>query len=76
MSGSVNRIQLFNVSIPKGTPAKGFVGLGTDSYGYADFGFFGISNPSDSAFWKNKDKTYFSSKAKKDKTLYFSSDYN
>ena len=44
MSGKVNKVQVFNVSIPQDTPAHGFVGLGTDSYGYADFDYFDISS--------------------------------
>ena len=44
VSGKVNKIQLFNVSIPQDTPAQGFVGLGTDSYGYADWDYFDISS--------------------------------
>ena len=46
VSGKVNKIQLFNVSIPQDTPAQGFVGLGTDSYGYADWDYFGLRNAS------------------------------
>ncbi|KAK7508504.1 hypothetical protein BaRGS_00000070 [Batillaria attramentaria] len=46
VSGKVNKGLLFNVSIPPDTPANGFVGLGTDSYGYADFEYFDISDPS------------------------------
>ena len=44
--GTVNRVQLFNVSIPQDTPAHGFVGLGTDSYGYADWDFIALRNAS------------------------------
>ncbi|XP_059159371.1 galactocerebrosidase-like isoform X2 [Physella acuta] len=33
---SVNGVKLFNTQIPS-TPANGFVGVGTDIYGYADF---------------------------------------
>lgn len=34
--GWCNGVQLFNVSVPA-SPANGFVGVGTDTYGYADF---------------------------------------
>ncbi|XP_076470958.1 galactocerebrosidase-like [Babylonia areolata] len=46
VSGAVNRVPLFNVSIPEDVPGEGFVGLGTDSYGYAEWEFLGLRNAS------------------------------
>jgi hypothetical protein len=50
VSGKVNKIPLFNESIPQKTPTAGFVGIGTDSYGYADWEFLGLRNASDPIF--------------------------
>ncbi|XP_052227631.1 galactocerebrosidase-like [Dreissena polymorpha] len=43
-NGSVNGRMLFNVTVPEET-SNGFVGLGTTSWGYADFDNIYIDNP-------------------------------
>lgn len=64
VSGTINRILLFNVSIPQGTPSNGFVGLGTDSYGYADWSFVVIeaSDPGRNPGHKDKGLQFRSEK--------------
>lgn len=52
----VNNVDLFNVSIPHDASPSGFVGLGTDSFGYADFGYFITRNASNASIRK-EDKT-------------------
>ncbi|KAK7109521.1 hypothetical protein V1264_013550 [Littorina saxatilis] len=46
VSGKVNRTPLFNTTIPYDVPHNGFAGIGTDSFGYADWDFFGLRNAS------------------------------
>ncbi|XP_041369129.1 galactocerebrosidase-like isoform X2 [Gigantopelta aegis] len=45
VTGSINGQQIFKVDVPK-KPKNGFVGLGTDSWGIADFDNFLIKNAS------------------------------
>uniref|UniRef100_A0A0B7BI09 galactosylceramidase n=1 Tax=Arion vulgaris TaxID=1028688 RepID=A0A0B7BI09_9EUPU len=62
--GSCNGVELFNVTIPL-TPANGLVGVGTDTYGYADFDNIELSQAD------GPSATVYSGKNDKKKTLLF-----
>lgn len=70
--GSLNKKQLFSVSIP-GFPSNGFVGIGTDTFGIANFDNLLITDVKDgmkNIFKKNNDFVESQNNVKSD-TLYF-----
>ncbi|XP_005092190.1 galactocerebrosidase [Aplysia californica] len=58
VTGSCNNQQLFSMQVPN-VNANGFVGLGTDVYGYADFDNFRVDNSSTSKVVGKPDTLYF-----------------
>ena len=68
MRGALNGKDVFNVTAPKAT-GNGFVAIGTDTYGIADFDNFQITSAADGLLIMNELQQQSDSRNKD--TLYF-----